>query len=121
MDEIQALIDQMARQRDAKLAEAAQFDSAIKALQTKIIIADSTPVSQDYAGLGIVEASRRWLQEVGGNKTTREIADAIRQRGLTTKSKDFIPTVYATLRNASKDFAREGDSWLLKKSRGGSH
>lgn len=114
MDDVQELINQMSQQRDAKLAEAAQFDNAIRALQTKIIIADRAPIAQDFTGLGIVEAAKRWLSEVGEAKSTREIADAIRQRGLTTRSKDFIPTVYATLRN-SKDFKRDGDSWLLKK------
>jgi hypothetical protein len=64
--------------------------------------------SNQYEGLGIVDAAKRFILEVGEPRGTREIADALLGRGLQTKSKNFVATVYATLDN-SKQFKRTPD------------
>lgn len=97
-----------------------QIEQAIKQLQNTILVVDHLPRRQDYAGMGIVEAARKWLGEVGRSASTEEIAKALLERGVTTKSKRFVPTVYATLDN-SKEFVRDVNErvWDLKKPRGG--
>lgn len=112
-------LDQLTKARDRQTERVrqeqdrlSQIDKALKALQGQILVT-SHPIG-DYAGLGITEAAKRWLLEVGAERTTNEIAEAILARGLITKSKNFIPAVYATLRN-SKEFVRKADKWDLKK------
>jgi hypothetical protein len=53
------------------------------------------------------------LREAGTPRTTREIADALLERGIKTNSKNYIATVYATLNN-SEAFKRTNDgTWEL--------
>jgi hypothetical protein len=63
--------------------------------------------------LGITDATIRWLREVGEPKNTRQIADELKRRGIQTRSKNWIATVYATLANA-KEFMRKDDKWELQ-------
>ncbi len=93
----------------------AQLDEALSALEDTVVIND-VPVRQDFKHMGILESTSRLLDEVGRPMSTREIADAIRLRGVQTRSKSFIPTVYATLAN-SPMFVRERNNWTLKKGR----
>ena len=81
----------------------AQLDQALASLRGELSV--SVPRT-DYTGMGIVEATERFLREVGEPKQTSEIAEALLTRGLETKSKRFVPTVYATLTNSTK-FKRE--------------
>jgi len=87
-------------------AELARIAEALKSLQGPVFVP-----SREYAGLGIVAATQRLLSEVGPMRTD-EIAAELRSRGVTTKSRRYTPTVYATLRN-SKMFQRRGDQWEL--------
>lgn len=64
-------------------------------------------VSLEYQGLGPVEAAERLLQEKGTPLTTREIVDGMMERGWTTKSRNPVATVYATLVNAKRKFVRK--------------
>lgn len=121
---------QVARETAAREFEAAQkqfestqlklgqLDQAIARLQETILVVDKDqlPRRQEYAGLGIVEAAQRWLKEVGEAQDTKAIADALLSRGVKTRSKRYVPTVYATLTN-SKAFKRVGDKWELKEKR----
>jgi len=95
-------------------AELQKIDEALSRLRADIAISSTSFRVQDYKNLGIIDATRRLLQETGHELTTREIANALLDRGVQTKSKNFVPTVYATLSN-SKDFARKGEKWGLKK------
>jgi hypothetical protein len=63
--------------------------------------------------LGITDATIGWLREVGEPKNTRQIADELKRRGIQTRSKNWIATVYATLANA-KEFMRKDDKWELQ-------
>lgn len=74
----------------------AQLDEALSAMQNTVVV-NNVPVRQDFKHMGILESASRLLDETGRSMSTREIADAIRLRGVETRSKSFIPTVYATL------------------------
>lgn len=71
------------------------------------------PRSNEWTDIGITEASIRWLTEVGTPRGTREIADAIRDRGVRTRSKNFTATVFSTLTNNKKQFVRANGLWGL--------
>jgi len=77
-----------------------------------------TPVSSEFAGLGITAGARRLLDD-GGELTTRQIAERLLAGGIRTRSKNFIATVHATLRNASKQFQSRHQgrelAWSLRK------
>lgn len=90
-----------------------QLEEALNALQSTVTIS-GVQVRQDFKHMGITEAAARLLEEASRPLSTREIADQIRLRGVTTKSKNYIPTVYATLAN-SPLFAREGANWTLTR------
>jgi hypothetical protein len=103
--------------------ELAELNTAIAALTggDAILVVDRHgPRPNDYEGLGILVAAKRWLQEVGGNKTTPEIVEGLKERGWTTKSNNPVATVYSTLANA-KEFRRQGAGrdgrWSLKEQR----
>ena len=69
----------------------------------------TAPKSTEWEGLGITEAAVRWLTEIGEPRGTRDIADAIRDRGVRTTSRNYTATVYATLANAKTKISRT--SW----------
>lgn len=72
-----------------------------------------TVKTNEWAGMGITDAAVLWLTEVGVPRSTPEIAEAIRDRGVRTRSKNYTATVYATLRNGLKWFVREDGLWRL--------
>lgn len=91
-----------------------QLDEAVRALQDKVVV-NGVPVMQDMKHLGIVDGTQRLFEERrGAALATRDIADALKARGVQTKAKNWTPTVYATLAN-SPLFARQGDKWVMKK------
>lgn len=88
--------------------EAGALAQAIALLSGEGIVAgDSAPSEQDFKGLGIVDAAKRFVLEAGAPQTTRAIADALVQRGLETSSKNWLATVYSTLDN-SRELTRLG-------------
>jgi hypothetical protein len=116
-----------ARQEQAmRVAEESQklanFDDMIAKLESSVVVVDPAliPRRKDYEGLGIIEATKRLLSELGRELTTPEIAQELLARGLKSKSTRLVPTVYATL-HGSKKFVRKGDGraakWALKKAR----
>lgn len=108
--------------RDAQAAVVAQEQAKLlqieEALQTLVntIVVNNVPVRQDFKHMGILEATSRLMEETQRPMTTREIADAIRARGVVSRSKSFIPTVYATLTN-SPMFDRVGGQWVLRATK----
>jgi len=112
--EVQSAVDALRRAREAKLAEVRAIERALEVLGHPA--ADC--LDRDFADCGIVEAAKRWLREQGKPRTTSEIASTIRERGVETKSKRFVPTVYATLHNAIQagdpELVRNGKLWGLK-------
>lgn len=64
-------------------------------------------------GVGIAEGTEILLREKG-KLDTREIADLLKARGVRTKSQNFIPTVYATLRESPRFVRLQGErKWDL--------
>lgn len=119
LNSLMAAREDAAREFSVAQAKLGQLDQAIAHLKDTVMVVDpqNLPKRQDYAGLGILQAAEKWLQEVGGAARTEEIAKEILARGVATRSKRFVPTVYATLRNSAK-FERHDDKWSLKKQRG---
>ncbi len=64
-------------------------------------------------GMGLGEAAKEIVKEIGP-RGTREIAHALLARGVRTNSKNFVATVYTTLKS-SPDFIRNGGTWELAK------
>lgn len=116
---LQQSLESLERALKVKEAEAEEIKKAMETIKGLILVVapGTLPKAQEYAGLGGLEAARRFLREVGEPKTTREILDAITARGWTTTAKDPLPSLYATLRNAKKDLERQGDMWMLKEAR----
>ena len=87
--------------------------------------------SMEFANMGATEATQKVLSE-GYPKglDTTDIAKRLKARGLYTRSKHFVATVYATLHNASTDgdgpsalktpkFVRKNGLWYLARARVG--
>lgn len=53
-----------------------------------------------YEGLRPLAAARLWLAEEASPRSTTEIANALRARGVQTRSKDFVTSLHATLKNS---------------------
>src|SRR5688500_17777428 len=104
---LEAARDEQAAVVAREQAKLAQLEEALNALSADIAVG-AVPARQDFRRMGIVEATERLLEERGTPLETREIADVIRARGVETKSKNFIPTVYATLANSAKFERRDG-------------
>ena len=111
---MKAAIEALQRAREAKLAELQGIEQALEVLGAPIEGATQRKVgNKDFEDLGIIAATKRYLREVAEPRTTREIADALLERGVKARSKNHIATVYATLHN-SRAFKRtkEGE-WEL--------
>jgi len=80
--------------------------------------------TSEFAACGITAGTERLLAE-HGELRTREIADRLLAGGIQTRSKHFVATVHATLRNAPRRFRyrHANDRQLLWSSTGetGSH
>jgi hypothetical protein len=105
-------------------AELAVLKRQVAALEQAIAVFEGSALpgqAKDFRGLGIVEATKRYLEEAREPKSTSEITKALLARGLETKSKKFVATVYSTLDN-SKQFQRSGDGrkgrWALRPASG---
>jgi len=85
-----------------------------------ILVVDRGQGPDDWSDLRPLDAAKKWLREIGGPQTTTEIAQALRERGVKTNSKDFVTSLHATLKN-SKDIKRLGEGregrWTLSASR----
>jgi uncharacterized phage protein gp47/JayE len=115
MEDLKTAIETLQRVREAKLAELRAIDVALQALGAPAGSGTQTHrlESKDFEDLGIRTATRRYLAEVGEPRTTREIADALRERGVRTRSKKYTATVYATLHNSSAFKRTEDNRWEL--------
>src|SRR4051794_32183651 len=111
--ELTTVVATLEKARAANQAQRQALDTELRRIEQALAALTGEPtIRTEYERLGIVEAAGRWLREVGTPQSTKEIADALLARGLVTKSKKFVPTVYATLRN-SEAFTRTDDVWAL--------
>jgi hypothetical protein len=99
-----------------KRAEVAQLEQAlatVRGLGSVLSNQAGLPSTHEFQHMGIMEASRQLFAEDGAPKSTRQLADAMLARGLRTRSRNFVATVYATLANAPKEFQRnEAGEWF---------
>ena len=84
-----------------------------------ILVAPDDGNLPNLKGLGIVDASKRLLKELGEPMGTGDITRELLKRGWETESKKPVATVYATLDN-SPDFLRVGGAgrkgkWTIKE------
>lgn len=113
--ELKAALKDQIEQRENELAALKQ---AYAVLDGDVVTQRSLmppPKSKEYDGLGITKATQRLYAELGGETklTTREIAEELLKRGINTRSKNYVATVYATLDNA-QEFKRTKDGkWEL--------
>lgn len=101
-----------------KLARLDQVIAMLKGDAVLVLDPAFMPKRTDYQHMGIVEAAKAWLTEVGQPQHTEDIAKAVLERGLKTSSERMTPNVYATLRKATGTFIREGEgfngTWRLR-------
>ena len=114
------MVEQLKAALAEKEREAEALRTAIQILSGETIqhVMSTAGKRMDYQDLGVTAAAKRFLREMPEPQDTRAIADALLKRGLTTSSKNFIATVYATLNNG-KMFKRTKDNrWQLVEEEG---
>ena len=117
MEELHTAIEALNRAREAKLAELQSIEQALAVLGVSLAGGPKgRPATRDFEDLGITTATKRYLAEVREPRSTRDIADALRDRGVQTRSKNYIATVYATLRNSSAFQRTKDGTWELRKA-----
>jgi len=79
----------------------------------QLVAPADSKVSDEFAGLSIAAAAKRFLMKKGRGATTREIADGLRANGITTTSRNFPMTVYAILRESQGFERTNGGEWTL--------
>ena len=114
-NQVHHALNALERLKDSKLRELRAVERAIQELAETMLIGygRGEPKSCEYMSVGIADAARHCLGQIGTPQSTREIAEALIDRGITTKSRRFVSTVYATLAHA-KEFQRTSDGrWIL--------
>ena len=104
------------RLRDSKLREVKAIDRAIRQLANTMPVhyPENAPASLEYKDVSITDAAKHWVGQIGTPQLTRDIAEALVNRGITTRSTNFVSTVYATLAH-SDQFQRTHDGrWMLR-------
>jgi len=86
------------------------IDEIIRYLQT-LKASASVPEGPSLEGKNLLEAAEAVLKEQGP-RTTRELAQTLLARGIRTNSKNFVATMYASLK-VSDRFVRSGATWAL--------
>jgi hypothetical protein len=114
MEAVKTAIEALQRAREIKQQELQAIEQALQSLGVHVA-GGPHPLKgrKDFEDLGITTATRRYLGEVGEPRTTREIADALRERGVKTRSKKYIASVYATLHNSPAFKRTEDGRWQL--------
>jgi hypothetical protein len=109
------------REAEGRLAELKKVEREVEGLRIAIAAMQGNAIPRptdstkrtDYQDLGVTAAAKAFLRERGEPLDTSTIATALLNRGLKTHSKNFIATVYATLRNGP-NFRRTADQrWQL--------
>lgn len=114
-DGLGSAIEALEKEKQAYLDKAAMLDGMIQQLRQNGGVSVGVSKRRDFYGLGIVDAAVRWLTEVGEPRSTREIADALIDRGMETRSKNFTATVYATLTNSGAVKRNRENKWEVVK------
>ena len=110
-------IDLLRRELATKEADVQNLRHIIEQLEGRVSIVPTSvqASSQEYANMGVTEAIRHFMKEAGKPASTRDIVDALLDRGLRSRSKNLVASVYATLTNNEKEFGRKDGNWFLKE------
>ena len=111
----QSMIDALEGELNKKRDEVTALEQALAVLKGGNLSPRElvfVPKSQEFQHIGATEAAKRLIKEFGP-MDTRRLADLMLDRGLKTRSKNFIATVYATLEQNKKDFKRIDGDWTL--------
>lgn len=108
------------QQRKALLGEIEERQKRVAAIDAAIAMLD--PKRHLYETIGLTEAAERYLVEVGRPADTAEIAHALRDRGVQSKTgpgRPWVRNVYATLHMPANRgrFARKNGKWILVKKK----
>ncbi len=112
-------IGALERLKNSRLREVRAIDNAIRHLTTAMPVhyPEAAPASLEYRNVSIIDAAKHWVSQAGSPQLTREIAEALVSRGITTRSRNFVSTVYATLAHA-EEFQRTHDGrWMLREQK----
>lgn len=111
LPQINELLQNIDTQRGLLTAQLAQLDESratLERLRDQLSGAlytegahPSPAAMQSWHMLSITDGTEKLIQELGP-LDTREIADQLTRRGIRTKSVNFIPTVYASLRESPR-------------------
>lgn len=112
-DALHTAIEALERAVQSRRAELTMMERSLEQLRGSAPDMVSEPHSLEWQGMGITEAAMKWLAEVNEPRSTREIADAIRSKGVKTSSRNYTATVYATLSNARTKFSRKDGLWTV--------
>jgi len=109
------MLEQALAQKENEVLALRQALAVLKGDSINAIAIAGLPRTRDFEHFGIVEATGKLLAEIGP-ADTRNIADKLQDRGIRTRSKNFVATVYATLDN-SPQFKRKNGLWELSEER----
>lgn len=101
-DHLVVAIDALEQAIHSKQVELAQLELNLKHLRATAPEYASTPRSTEWLGMGILDAVALFLKQEDTPQHTSDIATALLDHGMRTRSHNFNATVYATLANASK-------------------
>lgn len=109
------LIEMMEKELERKREEVVALEQSLSVLKgDKITHRDLQllPKSREFEHTGITEATKQLLREKGP-MSTRDLADTMLDRGIKTRSKNYVATVYATLENSSAFKRTKDGNWEL--------
>ena len=110
------VIEMMEAELAKKKDEVVALEQALSVLRGNTITARELmylPKSREFEHIGTTEAAKRLIKEQGP-LGTRAIADLALDRGIKTRSKNYVATVYATLEQNGSAFTRNKDgNWML--------
>jgi hypothetical protein len=112
------ITEALREQIEMKEHELNALRQALSVLEGGTVTAMPVPKSREFEHLGITAAVKQLYAETGEEMDTRQIADALMDRGIKTRSKNFVATVYATLDN-NREFVRtDAGAWKLVTPKG---
>ncbi|WP_239492730.1 HTH domain-containing protein [Luteitalea sp. TBR-22] len=101
-------------------AELQRVETALAALNGLQGVGDIHLDGDDWSSLGMIEAARKLLEESGQPMSTRSLVEEMLRRGVRTRSKKPIATLYVVLREAPGfAFDRARRAWTLATGKAG--
>lgn len=120
VDHVNVAIEAMERAIQDKRVELEQLERNLAGLRASKPDYHAPPKTTEWTGMSITDATIKFLLEMVVPQETRDIANALRDRGVRTSSRNFTATVYSTLANNRGKFERKEGLWsvIIPKNRG---